>query len=106
MMAQQKGGMSMKAEKTEKKERKPRSRILRPAGCISPNEAAKKLNITGEAIKQWIYKGRLPAAKGPNGYWYVRESDIKQFIDDAQKGKNLVFKLHTVKVGKAAKVKA
>jgi len=76
-----------------KTERKPRSRILRPEGCISPNEAAKKLNITGEAIKQWIYKGRLPAAKAENGYWWVRDNDIKKFISENQQGKNLVFKL-------------
>jgi len=77
-----------------KVQRKPRSRILSPQGCVSPNEAAKKLNITGEAIKQWIYRGRLPAAKANNGYWWIREKDLQEFIEKSKQGKDLIFKLY------------
>lgn len=67
---------------------------VHPQGCVSPNEAAKKLNITGEAIKQWIYRDRLPAAKANNGYWWIREKDLQEFIEKSKQGKDLIFKLH------------
>lgn len=44
-------------------------KLFRPTGCLSPNEAGKKLGVSGEAIKQHIYKGNLKAAKAKNGYW-------------------------------------
>lgn len=47
---------------------------------VSPNEAAEMLGITGEAIKQWVYHGRLPAVKLGNGYWRIRVSDLSQFL--------------------------
>jgi len=80
-----------------RKKKNQRMRFLRPKGCISPNEAGKMLGITGEAVKQWIYRGKLKAAKAPNGYWWVREKDVKDFVSLAQSGKDLEFKLHDVK---------
>ncbi len=47
---------------------------------ISPNEAAEILGITGEAVKQWIYNGRLPAIKLGNGYWRIKVSDLSHFL--------------------------
>jgi excisionase family DNA binding protein len=47
---------------------------------VSPNEAAKILNVTGECIKQWIYHRRLPAVKLSNGYWKISISDLERFI--------------------------
>jgi CheY-like chemotaxis protein len=47
---------------------------------LSPNEIGKILNVTGEAVKQWIYHRRLPAVKLSNGYWKVRVSDFEQFL--------------------------
>jgi CheY-like chemotaxis protein len=47
---------------------------------LSPNEIGKILNVTGEAVKQWIYHRRLPAVKLTNGYWKVRVSDFEQFL--------------------------
>ena len=47
---------------------------------ISPNEAAKILNITGEAVKQWIYNRHLPSVKLSNGYWKVKVADLENFI--------------------------
>ncbi len=65
------------AKKTKKKECKPRVKVYRPDGCLSPNEAGRKLGITGEAVKRWVYHGRLPASKSRNGYlvaprWILR----------------------------------
>ena len=51
---------------------------------ISPNEAAKILSLTGEAVKQWIYHRRLPAIKLSNGYWKIRIKDLEDFIKAKQ----------------------
>jgi len=57
------------------------SKYFRPEGCSSPNEVAAKLGISGEAVKNWIYTGKLRAAKAMNGYWWVREDDLKEFLE-------------------------
>ncbi len=51
---------------------------------LSPNEIGKILNLTGEAVKQWIYQRRLPAVKLSNGYWKVKASDLETFLKDRQ----------------------
>jgi hypothetical protein len=35
---------------------------------LTPNQVGKELGVTGEAVKQWIYRRRLHAEKLPNGY--------------------------------------
>lgn len=47
---------------------------------LSPNDIGKLLNLTGEAVKQWIYHRRLPAVKLSNGYWKVKASDLEKFL--------------------------
>lgn len=47
---------------------------------LSPNDVGKILNVTGEAVKQWIYHHRLPAVKLANGYWKVKASDLQAFL--------------------------
>jgi len=47
---------------------------------LSPNDIGKIMNVTGEAVKQWIYHRRLPAVKLANGYWKVRVSDFESFL--------------------------
>ena len=51
---------------------------------LSPNEIGKILNLTGEAVKQWIYQRRLPAVKLANGYWKVKVSDFEAFLKARQ----------------------
>lgn len=53
---------------------------------ISPNDAAKILNLTGEAVKQWIYHSRLPAIKLANGYWKIRVTDFQAFLKQRTEG--------------------
>jgi excisionase family DNA binding protein len=48
--------------------------------CLSPNEAARILGITGEAVKAYIYQHRLPAIKLANGYWRIKKTDLENFI--------------------------
>ena len=47
---------------------------------LSPNDIGKILNVTGEAVKQWIYHRRLPAVKLANGYWKVKVVDFEAFL--------------------------
>lgn len=47
---------------------------------LSPNDIGKILNVTGEAVKQWIYHRRLPAVKLSNGYWKIKASDLSAFL--------------------------
>jgi CheY-like chemotaxis protein len=54
--------------------------LLHEERYISPNQAGKIMNVTGEAVKQWIYSHRLPATKMSNGYWRIKVSDFEHFI--------------------------
>ena len=47
---------------------------------LSPNEVGRILNVTGEAVKQWIYHRHLPATKLSNGYWKIKVQDLEDFI--------------------------
>lgn len=47
---------------------------------LSPNDIGKILNVTGEAVKQWIYRRKLPAVKLANGYWKVKKTDFEGFL--------------------------
>ena len=47
---------------------------------LSPNDIGNILNITGEAVKQWIYRRRIPAVKLANGYWKIKVADFEGFL--------------------------
>ncbi|MEI6234046.1 MAG: helix-turn-helix domain-containing protein [Planctomycetota bacterium] len=47
---------------------------------LSPDDIGSILNITPEAVKQWIYRRKLPAVKLANGYWKVRVRDFEGFL--------------------------
>lgn len=64
---------------------------LRPANCLTPNEAGDRLGITGEAIKQHIRNGNLRAAKAKNGFHWIRKEDLEAFVAERQ-GRELEFK--------------
>jgi len=71
--------------------KRPRKMFNRPKGCLTPNEVGRKVGVTGEAVKQWIYKGKIKAARADNGYWWIREPDLAKFMDSVNK---LEFKFH------------
>jgi CheY-like chemotaxis protein len=56
--------------------------VLRNDGerFLSPNDIGRILNVTGEAVKQWIYRRKLPAIKLANGYWKVKVADFEGFL--------------------------
>src|SRR5690349_20843000 len=62
--------------------------ITMPAAeeSLSPNEVAEILNVTGAAVKQWIYQRRLPAVKLGNGFWKVRKVDLESFLRNRESG--------------------
>ena len=47
---------------------------------LSPNDVGRIMNVTGEAVKQWIYRRKLPAVKLANGYWKVSVADFEGFL--------------------------
>jgi hypothetical protein len=47
---------------------------------LSPADVGKLLNITSEAVKQWIFKRTLPAVKQSNGFWKIKVKDLEAFI--------------------------
>jgi CheY-like chemotaxis protein len=47
---------------------------------LSPNDIAKIMDVTGEAVKQWIYRRKIPAIKLANGYWKVKVTDFEGFL--------------------------
>ncbi len=53
---------------------------------LSPSAAGRELGVTGEAVKQWIYRRKLPATKLPNGYWRIAKSDLQRFARERTKG--------------------
>jgi len=73
-------GLAMVAEQAEAYGIEPLPALKGLDRFLTPNQAGKLLNVTGEAVKQWIYHGRLPATKLSNGYWMIRAGDLDAFI--------------------------
>lgn len=63
---------------------KPTKDVPSKEKMISPNQAGKILDVTGEAVKQWIYNRKLPAVKLANGYWKVKVGDLERFVQNRQ----------------------
>ncbi len=53
---------------------------------LSPSAAGREHGVTGEAVKQWIYRRKLPATKLPNGYWRIARSDLDRFARERTNG--------------------
>jgi PleD family two-component response regulator len=47
---------------------------------VSPNQVGRVLNVTGETVKNWIYRRRLPATKLSNGFWKIKVRDLEDFV--------------------------
>src|SRR5205823_3916241 len=56
---------------------------------LSPNDIGRILNVTGEAVKQWIYRRKLHEVKLDNGYWndkvVVFEAYLKARTEDGRR---------------------
>lgn len=73
-------GLAMVAEQAQAYGIQPLPELKGLDRFLTPNQAGRLLNVTGEAVKQWIYHGRLPATKLSNGYWMIRAGDLDAFI--------------------------
>src|SRR6201984_2505856 len=47
---------------------------------LAPREAANILGVSYPTLKQWIYRGKIKAAKTPGGHHRVPESEIDRLI--------------------------
>jgi PleD family two-component response regulator len=47
---------------------------------LSPNDIGKILNVTGMAVKQWLYRGKLQGVRLTNGFWKVRKEDFEAYL--------------------------
>lgn len=52
---------------------------------ITPRQAALRLGISYPTIKQWIYNGKLKAAKTPGGHYRIPEAELDRFLHKAKK---------------------
>ncbi|HEV2464593.1 MAG TPA: helix-turn-helix transcriptional regulator [Acidobacteriaceae bacterium] len=52
---------------------------------ITPRQAAMRLGISYPTIKQWIYHGKLKAAKTPGGHYRIPEAELDRFLHKAKK---------------------
>lgn len=52
---------------------------------ITPRQAAMRLGISYPTIKQWIYNGKLKAAKTPGGHYRIPEPELDRFLHKAKR---------------------
>lgn len=52
---------------------------------LSPREAAMELGISYPTIKQWLYRGKLKAAKTPGGHYRIPESELDSLLHLAKR---------------------
>ena len=55
------------------------------SAMITPRQAAMRLGISYPTIKQWIYNGKLKAAKTPGGHYRIPEAELDRFLHKARK---------------------
>jgi molybdopterin-binding protein len=47
---------------------------------MRPRDAARLLGLSYPALKQWIYKGKIPAVKTAGGHYRIAESELDKFL--------------------------
>ena len=47
---------------------------------LSPREAAIRLGISYPTIKQWLYRGKIKAAKTPGGHYRIPEAELDSLL--------------------------
>ncbi|HEY0786929.1 MAG TPA: helix-turn-helix transcriptional regulator [Acidobacteriaceae bacterium] len=53
------------------------------AALLSPRQAALRLGISYPTMKQWLYRGKVEAAKTPGGHYRIPESELDRFLHKA-----------------------
>ena len=52
---------------------------------LTPREAALRLGISYATIKQWLYRGKLKAAKTPGGHYRIPEAELDRLLHQAKR---------------------
>lgn len=47
---------------------------------MRPRDAARLLGLSYPALKQWIYKGKIPTLKTAGGHYRIAESELDKFL--------------------------
>jgi molybdopterin-binding protein len=50
---------------------------------LSPREAALRLGISYPTVKQWLYRGKIKAAKTPGGHYRIPEAELDGLLHKA-----------------------
>jgi molybdopterin-binding protein len=54
------------------------------ATLLSPREAALRLGISYPTMKQWLYNGKVKAAKTPGGHYRIPEAELDGLLHVAK----------------------
>ena len=54
------------------------------SSLLSPREAALRLGISYPTMKQWLYRGKIKAAKTPGGHYRIPESELDALLHTAK----------------------
>lgn len=61
-----------------------KSVVFRPEGHYSVSEVAKRLGITRQTLDEHIRKGRLPFVVSSNGWRWIKEKDVREFLKQSR----------------------
>ncbi len=50
------------------------------SSLLSPREAALRLGISYPTMKQWLYRGKIKAAKTPGGHYRIPEAELDALL--------------------------
>ncbi len=53
------------------------------SSLLSPREAALRLGISYPTMKQWLYRGKVKAAKTPGGHYRIPEAELDALLHTA-----------------------
>ena len=54
------------------------------SSLLSPREAALRLGISYPTMKQWLYRGKIKAAKTPGGHYRIPEAELDALLHTAK----------------------
>ncbi len=50
---------------------------------LKPKEAAKRISISYQTLKQWIYQGKIRSVKTPGGHHRIPQSEVARLMAEA-----------------------
>jgi molybdopterin-binding protein len=76
------GGAESRQEGTHKSQRSAErsGQAIDKPRLMRPRDAARLLGLSYPALKQWIYKAKIPAIRTAGGHYRVAESELDKFL--------------------------